>query len=73
MIMDLTPFMNGRPTQIFWNCVAIETVVQFMWSQTSATTVCDDETFEANATTGLLLPGQSRGRPRLWIGHIVIW
>ena len=53
MIIDLTPYMNGRPTQIFWNCVAIETVVQFMWSQTSATTVCDDEFSEANATTGL--------------------
>jgi hypothetical protein len=42
----------GHHTQIFWNCVAIETVIQFMWSQTSTTTLCDDEAFEANATAG---------------------
>ena len=51
--LDCTPLVESpKPCQqIFWNCVATETVVQFMWSQTSTTTVCDEAT-EANATAG---------------------
>ena len=46
--------------QIFWNTVAIETVVQFMWSQTSTTTVCATAV-DANATFGLANATKSDG------------
>ena len=59
--MTAAPF-RCRPTcqQIFWNCVAVETVVQFMWSQTSTTTVCD-ETVDTNATVRLANATESNG------------
>jgi len=47
---DPAHLRDTQACQIFWNCLAIETVVQFMWSQTSSTTTVCDEEFEANAT-----------------------